>query len=451
MADTATILVVDDDEAVGKVLAALLAQAGHRSTWVGSAEAALQLLDKKPFDLVVSDVRMPGLSGLELLRLLKKQSPEVPVVLLSAHGTVPMAVEAMRDGAADFMLKPFQRDEVLFVVQKALAATEVERNAPPAPAPRGDASSELLLGRSAALEDVRQRLRQAAPTPATVLILGETGTGKELAARAIHALSPRSKGPFVRINCGALPDTLFESEVFGYEKGAFTGATQRKPGRVELAQGGTLFFDEVGELSATAQVKLLRLLQEKEYERLGGTETLKADVRVVAATHRVLPELVSRGQFREDLYYRLNVVPVTLPPLRERADDVEQLAQHFTASFGQSYGRPELHLEAGALRALRGFPWPGNVRQLQHFVERLVVLTPAGGALDAAAVQRELTALGATSAATGSSLPEQRESAERRAVEEALAKSAGNRTVAARLLGVSRRTLYNKLETLGLA
>ena len=448
MADAATILVVDDDEAVGKVLAALLGQAGHRPTWVPSAESALALLDRRSFDLVVSDVRMPGLSGLELLRVLKQQAPEVPVVLLSAHGSVPMAVEAMRDGAADFMLKPFNRDEVLFVVQKALAATAPERDAPPAAAP--DASSELLVGSAPALEDARARIRQAAPTPATVLLLGETGTGKELAARAVHALSPRAKGPFVRLNCGALPDALFESEVFGYEKGAFTGATQRKPGRVELAAGGTLFFDEVGELSAAAQVKLLRLLQEREYERLGGTETLRADVRVVAATHRDLPDLVARGQFREDLYYRLNVVPVTLPPLRDRADDVATLTRHFVTTMGAHYGRADLTVAPDALALMRSFAWPGNVRQLQHFIERLVVLTPAGAPIDAAVVRRELALLAPARQVDPASLPGQREQAERRAIEEALSRAQGNRTVAARLLGVSRRTLYNKLEALGL-
>ncbi|MFT3711437.1 MAG: sigma-54 dependent transcriptional regulator [Archangium sp.] len=453
------ILVVDDDEAVGKVLAALLTQSGHKATWVGSAEAALATLDKKAFDLVISDVRMPGLSGLELLKLLRQRSPDLPVVLLTAHGTVQMAVEAMREGAADFLLKPFNRDEVLFVVKKCLSSSESERAAPPRVAQAKVESADGMVGSSPALDEARGLIRQAAPSPATVLILGETGTGKELAARAIHALSPRTKGPFVRLNCGALPETLFESELFGYEKGAFTGAVARKPGRVELANGGTLFLDEVGELSAASQVKLLRLLQEKEYERLGGTETLKADVRVVAATHRSLGEMVKTGSFREDLYYRLNVVPISLPALRSRPGDIAVLAKHFVSMLGPQNGRPKAMFAPEALNALSTQDWPGNVRQLQNFIERVLVLAPPGDLIDGSTVEKELARAGldakapAAGAAAGGAdtLPERRKDAERQAVEEALQKAGGNRSVAARLLGVSRRTLYNKLEALGIA
>lgn len=451
-----SILVVDDDEAVGKVLAALLSQAGHQSTWVGSAEAALATLEKREFDLVISDVRMPGLSGMDLLKLLRQKSPDLPVVLLTAHGTVQMAVEAMRDGAADFMLKPFNRDEVLFVVKKCLSSSESERAAPPKVASAKIENADGMVGSAPALEEARAVIRQAAASPATVLVLGETGTGKELAARALHSLSPRAKGPFVRLNCGALPETLFESELFGYEKGAFTGATGRKPGRVELANGGTLFLDEVGELSLASQVKLLRLIQEKEFERLGGTETLKADVRVVAATHRNLAEMVKAGTFREDLYYRLNVVPVSLPPLRARPDDVAVLARHFITALGPQNGRPKASFAPEALTLLSAQQWPGNVRQLQNFIERVLVLAPPGDVIEGATVEKELARAGldakaSTPAASPDSLPERRKDAERQAVEEALQKAGGNRSVAARLLGVSRRTLYNKLEALGLA
>ncbi len=453
MSDAAAVLVVDDDEAVGKVLAALLTQDGHRATWVGSAEAALATLEKKAFDAVISDVRMPGLSGLELLKLVRVKWPELPVVLLTAHGTVPMAVEAMREGASDFMLKPFNREEVLFVVKKALSASAGERAAPPRQIRSKVESTDGMVGTSPPLEEARALIRQAAPSTATVLILGETGTGKELAARALHSLSSRKAKPFVRLNCGALPENLFESELFGYEKGAFTGAVNRKPGRVELAEGGTLFLDEVGELSQASQVKLLRLIQEKEFERLGGTETLKADVRIVAATHRSLPEMVKANTFREDLYYRLNVVPISMPPLRARPDDLEPLVKHFLSVLGPQNGRPKASLGSSAMALVAAQQWKGNVRQLQNFIERLTVLAPPGDVIEEATVQRELERLGGDAPETVSSadsLPERRKDAERQAVEEALKKAGGNRSVAARLLGVSRRTLYNKLESLGL-
>jgi two-component system response regulator AtoC len=298
-----------------------------------------------------------------------------------------------------------------------------------------------------------------------VLLRGESGTGKEVAARAIHAASPRSKGPFVKVHCAALPDNLLESELFGYEKGAFTGASTRKPGRVELAQGGTLFLDEIGDVTPAVQVKLLRLLQEREYERLGGVETLKADVRFVAATHRDLEGMIKAGTFREDLFYRLSVVPIWLPPLRDRKEDVAPLARRFCADFGAANGRPGIALAPEAIALLEAQSWPGNVRQLQNFVERLVVLSE-GTTLDAELVRRELSRQSPFDAArspqsgspaihepaakpsdgAGALLDVRRREAEREALESALRKAAGNRTLAARILGVSRRTLYNKLE-----
>jgi DNA-binding NtrC family response regulator len=455
MTDPATsVLVVDDDDAVGLSLSALLKQAGHAPTWVSSAEAALATLEKKPFDLVISDVRMPGRSGLDLLRAVRQRWPGVPVVIITAHGTVPMAVEAMRDGAADFMLKPFARDEVLFVVKKALSLSAAERDAPPRAAREQEETADGMVGSSGSLAEVRQLIKKAAPAQAGVLILGEAGTGKELVARAIHHLSPRRAKAFVAVNCGAIPDTLFESELFGYEKGAFTGASSRKPGRFELAAGGTLFLDEVGELKPDAQVKLLRVLQNKEFQRVGGTETLTADVRVVAATNRALQEQVKAGSFREDLYFRLNVIPITMPPLRDRSGDVELLARHFVMTLGPQNGRPKAQLTPGAMALLGGQRWPGNVRELQNFIERLVVLAPDGDLIGEDAVRVELSRAGLDARAdvgpSPDSLPARRKDAERQAVEEALEKAHGNRSQAARLLGVSRRTLYNKLEVLGL-
>lgn len=453
MSQRNSILVVDDDTAVGTVLAAQLKQGGYEATWVGSAEQALATMEKRAFDLVISDVRMPGLSGLELLEVLRTRSPDLPVILLTAHGTVPMAVEAMRKGAADFMTKPFNRDEMLFVVKKVLTGSEPDRAAPPrAPEKKLD-GDDGMVGRSSSLDEARGLIRKAGPSPANILILGENGTGKELAARALHALSPRKAGPFVRVNCGALPDTLFESEVFGYLKGAFTGAATDKPGRVELAQGGTLFFDEVGELPLAMQPKLLNLIQLREYEPLGAKKPSKADVRFVFATHRDLEAMVKDGTFREDLFHRINVVPIVLPPLRERRDDFEPLVAHFAKVFGAQNNRPNTKIADDALSLIAAQRWPGNVRQLQNFIERLMVLAPEGDVIDAATVQKELTRAGLDAKpneGTGETLPERRKDAERAAVEEALQKAGGNRSVAARILGVSRRTLYNKLEALGL-
>jgi two-component system, NtrC family, response regulator AtoC len=452
------VLLVDDDRAVAKVLGALLSQAGLTVHTVHSGAEALGLLRRMPIDVVVSDVRMPGMSGLELLTEVTRLCPEVPVVLMTAHGTVPMAVEAMRAGAADFVLKPFDRQEILFTLHKALLRAQGE------PPPAG-LRTGAFVGRSAAMAEVEALLTRAAAGTATVLLRGESGTGKELAAKALHDASPRRGGPFVKLHCAALPETLLESELFGYEKGAFTGAAARKPGRVELAQGGTLFLDEIGDISLTVQVKLLRLLQEREFERLGGTQTLKVDVRFVAATHRPLEDLVKRGEFREDLFYRLNVVPVGLPPLRARPEDLEPLARHFLEVHAKTNGRPPFTLSPDALQALRAQPWPGNVRQLQNFMERLVVLSD-GPLLTAQDVARELARQPGLMPAPAPASPPpapvvppssepgtlgtQRRETERQALLDALQRAGDNRTLAARLLGVSRRTLYNKLEEHGL-
>ena len=447
-----TVLVVDDDVAVGKVLGALLTQAGLRVHLTTGGAQALQVLARQPIDVVVSDVRMPGMDGLQLLAEVQRGWPELPVLLLTAHGTVPLAVEAMRAGAADFVLKPFDRDELLFSVRKALARAEAAARAPE-PARAG-----AFVSRSPAMAGVQALLARAASSQATVLLRGESGTGKELAAQAVHEGSARKAGPLVKLHCAALPESLLESELFGHEKGAFTGAVQRKPGRVELAHGGTLFLDEIGELPPSVQVKLLRVLQERTFERLGGTQTQSVDVRFVAATHRPLEEMVQRGEFREDLFYRLNVVPVWLPPLRERPEDIAPLAGHFLTLHAKANGRPPFTLAPDALALLEAQPWPGNVRQLQNFVERLVVLSD-GPTLTAADLTRELSRQPGFAQAPApkspaepgsSSLDAQRRETERAALEDALRRAGNNRTLAARLLGVSRRTLYNKLEEHGL-
>ena len=447
------VLIVDDDVAILKVLSAQLGQGGIATLEAQSGEQALGLLASRPIDVVVTDLRMPGMDGLTLLGRIARGWPEVPVIVLTAHGTIQLAVETMKSGAADFILKPFDREEVLFVVRKALA--RAGRNEQPAPL----ADKLSLIGESDAMAEVRDTIRRAAGGVATVLVRGETGTGKELVAHAIHAQSRRAAQPFVKLNCAALPDSLLESELFGHEKGAFTGAVSRKPGRVELAHGGTLFLDEIGDVPLTTQVKLLRILQEREFERVGGTETVKVDVRFIAATHRDLEASIRAGGFREDLFYRLNVVPLEVPPLRARPGDILVLARHFAKAAAAANGRSGCTLEAQAGVLLAAQPWPGNVRQLENFVERLVVLYD-GPYIQAEHVERELAREAARerpnriSAAPDlprSSLDAQRRDAEREAVVEALTRAGNNRSLAARILGVSRRTLYNKLEELGLS
>jgi DNA-binding NtrC family response regulator len=451
------VLVVDDDAAIGKVLCALLQQRGLDTKWVGSGEEAVKELEDRPWDLVLSDVRMPGMDGLALLDHVGSKFPGLPVVLLTAHGSVALAVEAMKRGAADFVQKPFEKEEIGFVVTKALEGSRSKREDVPPVMP----SDRSFVGESAAMKDVFATIRKVAASNATVLVRGETGTGKELVARALHETSPRKNEPFVRVHCAALPENLLESELFGYEKGAFTGATQQKPGRIELAHKGTLFLDEIGDISPAVQVKLLRVLQERELERLGGTKTVRVDIRVIAATHRDLEKMIAAGEFREDLFYRLNVVPLHIPPLRERADDIARLTRHFVSELGPNCGRGAMKIADDAVAMLEKQPWPGNVRQLQNFVERLVVLAD-DSTISRADVERELgrtprpsdrppaTAATTTPTSGDLSLDSRRRESEKEALLNALAQSGNNRTRAARLLEVSRRTLYNKLREHGL-
>jgi two-component system response regulator AtoC len=401
--------------------------------------------------VMVTDLRMPGMDGMELLVQVTKTWPDVPVIMLTAHGNVPLAVEAMRQGAFEFLLKPFDRVEVLAIVERALLLAR-RNSAPPTLAAAVERS---LLGDSDSLRSLKADVTRAAKSSATVLILGESGTGKELVARAVHEQSPRRGRPFVKLNCAAFPAALLESEIFGYEKGAFTGATKRKPGRVELAEGGTLLLDEIGDYSAETQVKLLRILQEREISRLGGTDTFPVDVRFIAATNKNLPALVTRGEFRQDLYYRLNVLPVSVPPLRARPEDIAELASRFALASGAANGRGDIQIEPAALELMRSQTWPGNVRQLENFVERLVVFSD-GLRIGRDDVARELLRDVTTDAELGPHASAQgglrgaRLVAEREAIREALRLSGNNRTRAARLLNMSRRTLYNKLDELGL-
>ncbi len=412
-----------------------------------SADAAIRRMERQAFDIVLTDLQMPGVSGLELMATVQKRWPKVPVVLITAHATVKTAVEAMKDGAADVITKPFDLDEVVSTVRRVLSSSAQDSRAPE-PLPPGSAA--VLAIQSPPMMEVDRRIQRAAASDCTVLLLGESGTGKEVAARALHQRSARASKPFVAVHCAALPDALLESEIFGYERGAFTGAVAKKPGRLEMAHGGTLFLDEIGEMSPSTQVKLLRVLQDKSFERLGGIATLKCDVRFVAATHRDLAAMVEAGRFREDLYYRLNVCVVRLPPLRERPEDIAPLAEHFARVYGG--GRP-ITFDGPARAFLEKQPWPGNVRELQNLIERTLLFTDGaridrGALVEACELSAGTTGVGLFD--DGATLTGKRRDAERTAVKNALKRAGGNKSEAARLLGVSRRTLYNKLAEYGL-
>jgi two-component system response regulator HydG len=399
--------------------------------------------------VLVTDLMMPGVDGHELLRTARSMRPDVEVVLMTAYGTVEAAVAAMKEGAYDFITKPLKRHALVKTVHKALErrALMAENEALKAQlADLGAPGGRTLVGQSPAFRILMETLRQAAAAQATVLLVGESGTGKELAARALHELSPRASGPFVAVNCGAIPETLLEAELFGVEKGAFTGALARREGRFERAHAGTLFLDEVGELSLGAQVKLLRALQEGEIERLGGSGPVRVDVRVVSATRRELQREVSEGRFREDLFYRLNVVEVRIPPLAARREDVTLLADHFLRRFAAKNAKPLRGFSAEALRALEEYAWPGNVRELEHAVERAVVLA-RGEVLEAADLP-EAVRSGPRGVAGQVVVPigMPMEEVERRLIHETLRHTGGDKTLAARLLGIAARTIYRKLE-----
>jgi two-component system response regulator AtoC len=458
---TYTVIVADADGAISQLVQEALGEEGATVVRAHDVARALEALDQCAADVLVTDSRLPQPHPLDLLHAVQQRWPGMPVLLVTDQASTLEIAKAIGAGANDILVRPVAPSQLAFAVHKALVVAR--RGAPAPPPPRVDA--DIVFGRSAAMKALRALLQQVAPTSSTVLVRGESGTGKELVARALHRLSPRTDRPFIKIDCTSLPETLIESELFGYEKGAFTGATVQKLGRVQLADGGTLFLDEIGELSAPTQAKLLRLLQDREFERLGGKKTIRVDVRVIAATHRDLETMVERGSFRQDLFYRLNVVPLWIAPLRARRGDIEELAEHFCAQVAGGSGKTKVSLSAEALRLLASQRWPGNVRQLENFVERLVVLC-TGSRIAEADVQAELvrpvrfateTGLAgedafAAPASSGQVIPldEALRVAERQALLRALKHSAGNRSAAARLLGVSRSTLYSKLQEYGL-
>ena len=370
----AHILVVDDEINIRGALVTMLEKKGHQVRGVATAEEGLAQLEAVPAELVITDLRMPGIGGMEFLRRLKDTWPDTEVVVMTAYGSIDTAVEAMRCGAYDYLTKPIDRERFPIVVDKALerhALTTENKQLRDRLETR--TRFDHMVGESEPMQRVYSLVEMVADSDVTVLLTGESGTGKELISRAIHHKSPRADGPFITMNCGALPDNLFESELFGYEKGAFTGAMATKMGRFELADGGTLLLDEVGELSLKSQVDFLRVLETKEFRRLGGTKLLKVDTRIIAATNRNLEEAVKQGDFREDLYYRLNVVPIRLPPLRDRRDDIPLLVDRFLTECSAQHHREPKDVSQEAMRLLRLYGWPGNIRQLRNLMERLVV------------------------------------------------------------------------------
>jgi two-component system, NtrC family, response regulator AtoC len=453
----ATILIVEDEPRMRRLLEISLGEDGHNVRSVGDAETGLKGLAREPADLIVTDLKLPGMSGLEFLQEARRMNAAVPMIVMTAYGSVETAVEAMKAGASDYVLKPFTMAEMKLVITKELDVQRVrEENRSLKEALGKRYQFQNIVARSRKMQEVLAVVERVAATNSTVLIGGESGVGKDLIARAIHQNSRRASGPFIKINSTAVPDTLFESELFGFEKGAFTGAMAAKPGKFELADKGTLFLDEIGDVPAPIQVKLLRVLQEREFERLGGTRTLKVDVRLIAATNRDLRAALEEGTFREDLYYRLNVVPVDIPPLREHKEDIPDLVDHFLIRFGRENGKEVQKITPAALKVLSDYHWPGNVRQLENIIERAGALSTSA-VLDVADIQLDTRPLN-HSASSGSAgnhpfLPEGMtlEQWEDEMIREAMRRASGNKSEAARLLGLSRNALRYRLSKLGVA
>ncbi len=447
-----TVLIVDDEKNYLLILETLLAKEGLQVLTAGSGLEALAELRENEADLVLTDMKMPGLDGLELLSAIKQQDADLPVLVMTAYGTVDKAVEAMKRGAFDYLTKPFENNRLLLTVNKALKLSRlVRQNRLLQSQVAQRYGMDNVVGNSKEMKEVYKLVEKVAPAKATVLITGESGTGKELIARAIHHHSDRAKSPFITVNCAALTETLLESELFGHEKGAFTGAAAARKGRFELAHGGTLFLDEIGHTSPALQVKLLRVIQERAFERVGGTRTLSVDVRLLTASNKDLLAEVEEGRFQQDLYYRLNVVHIELPPLRERSDDIPLLATHFLEKYGRELSRKGLTFETDVLASLTGYSWPGNVRELENVIERAVVLA-SSSEIKLSDLPSELRSGGMGQldldhfVAPGTALPETLEQLEKYLIRQALAQADNIQARAAELLGISKSNLQHKLK-----
>jgi nitrogen regulation protein NR(I) len=466
----AKLLVVDDEANLRKVLAATLQREGYEVVQAADGAQAIELFDRGGFDVVVSDLVMPKVGGFEVLKHVLDRAPDVPVILITAHGTVDSAVSAIKAGAFDYITKPFEQEELKQVIGKAARHHDLSRQSV-VPSPLDGEKAARIVGSSPSIVELYRVIEKVADTPSTVLITGESGTGKELVAQALHAGSSRRSKPLIKINCAAIPKDLMESELFGYERGAFTGAVSSKPGRFELADGGTLFLDEIGEIPIEMQVKLLRALQESEFERVGGVKTLKVDVRLIAATNRDLQKEIAAGRFREDLFYRLNVVPISLPPLRERRDDIPLLVESFLDKYNRKLNKRIEGVELEAIEALQAHAWPGNIRELENLMERTVLFcegnridledlpdpvrrTPGPAAAIAPVVAGAVPAAGAGGAVLDASMKdivkEAAAALERDLITKALEETGGNVTQAAKKLKISRKSLQNKMKEFGL-
>ena len=445
------VLIADDEKNMRWVLDETLSKAGYEVTQAADGKEALAAIEDDPPDLMVLDHKMPAPDGMEVLRRIRAKGETFPIIMLTAHGNVQLAVEAMKAGATEYLTKPFDLDELKLSIEKALRISELSEEVQRLREELDrDWDIDGIVATDARMLEVLAAVHKVAPTNATAMIYGESGTGKELVARAIHRLSPRAGKPFIEVHAGALPETLLESELFGYEKGAFTGAVQAKPGRFEMANGGTLFLDEIGDVTPNVQVKLLRVLQERRFERLGATRSIEVDVRVVAATNQDLQQLIAEGKFREDLFYRLNVVPITLPPLRQRKGDVPRLVAHFLDKFQAD----EKTISAEAMNLLAEYAWPGNIRELENTVERMIILSrDAEIGVDDLPSEVRVGQRTAAGPGTGFILPESGcdlEEVEMDLVRQALDRTGGNVPKSAKLLGLTPKTLEARMQRFGM-
>lgn len=444
------ILIADDEKNMIWAMKKALKDERYRLITASDGEEAVKLTMEEEPDLILLDLRMPKLDGMEVLKEIRRMDDKIPVIMLTAHGTMESAVEAMKLGALDYLSKPFDIDELKIIIERALDIGNMKQQIAFLTEELERSTGKSIIGSSEKMNEVLEIVNRVANSNATVLITGESGTGKELIANAIHYNGSRRDKPYIKVNCGALPEGLLESELFGHEKGAFTGAVARKPGRFERAEGGTIFLDEVGELTPAVQVKLLRILQEKEFERVGGIETIKANVRVIAATNRDLREMVNQGTFREDLFYRLNVIPIELPPLRQRRADIPSLIDHFVERFCKEMGRNKISFDKEAIDILINYPWKGNIRELENVIERIVILNQ-GEQVSKMALPKEV--ISQNSDGKVFELPEQGidlDQLEKSFIEQALRRTDNNQTQAAKLLGITRHTLIYRMEKHGI-